>query len=412
MAARRRQKNPAAFAGVGDGLENSTDSIGAEGSKESSQKEKQKQKVDYERASQRASALREMHMAPLPLVIAIMLCSGTMWVLAFRDVFATGRSILGPADDAMQHFIKSARFFEDSSGWKSQQGGLSTIKAVTTDENDMGGLFVRKAAGAVALAVHSQKLVPFLFQPDGAHWAFGHLAPVLVTSSIGNMAVAAFYATYAEDLKGAGAGQMSMLTCSILTLEAIIMLGYAISTWRGKRKFRLSGELPAGKTPSSVPSRIVARTVAIVSGVISLIAIRDLCFTGQIISVIPRDEIYLEWTNAFFHSPPPGTVEAEENGLEAPLYIGDKFISQLLALNLLVSCFHKFASGFLIRMGKDGSGEVKGKIFWTSQALGDGLLLFILRLFAPAAKSASLDLRWHLMTLGYETFILALYGFA
>mmetsp|Transcript_33849 Transcript_33849/g.62678 ORF Transcript_33849/g.62678 Transcript_33849/m.62678 type:complete len:204 (-) Transcript_33849:265-876(-) len=185
------------------------------------------------------------------------------------------------------------------------------------------------------------------------------------------------------------------------------------STSRNRLHFSTTpnGKLPAGKSPSSVPSRIVARTVTIASGAIALVAFRDLCFPGQIMSAIPRDDVYLEWTNAFFHSPPSGTVEAEENGLEAPLYIGDKFISQLLALHLLVSCIHKFASSFLIRTGKDGSGEVKGKIYWRSQALGDGMLLFIFRLFAPAAKSASLDLRWHLMTIGYETFILALYGY-
>mmetsp|Transcript_43453 Transcript_43453/g.132194 ORF Transcript_43453/g.132194 Transcript_43453/m.132194 type:complete len:410 (-) Transcript_43453:634-1863(-) len=408
MTARRRVKEPETVAAVSNEAENSSV---AKSDRALMLKEKKHRHADAELEKRKANSLREMHFAPMALVISIMICSGVMWVMAFRDVFATGSSILGPIDDAMQHFTKSTDFFEESKGWKSQQGGLSTVKSATTDDNNMGGLFVRKMAGAASLAVHSQKIVPFIFQPDGAHWARGHFIPVLFASALGNVAIAGFYTIYAEDLKGAGAGQMSMVICSLLLVEAIIMLGYAISASRGKEKCGGNVKLPAGKTPNSVPSRIVARTVTIASGAIAFIAIRDLFFPGQIITLIPRDDVYLEWTNAFFHSPPPGTAEAEENGLEAPLYVGDKFISQLLAMHLLISCFHKFTSVFLIRTGKDGSGEIKSKNFWKSQALGDGLLLFILRLFTSAAKSASLDIRWHLMMLGYETFILALYGF-
>ena len=42
-----------------------------------------------------------MHLAPLPLVMMVLLCSGALWVLSFRDVMATGRSIAGGMDDAM-----------------------------------------------------------------------------------------------------------------------------------------------------------------------------------------------------------------------------------------------------------------------------------------------------------------------
>ena len=64
-------------------------------------------------------------------------------------------------------------------------------------------------------------------------------------------------------------------------------------------------------------------------------------------------------------------------------------------------------------MGKvdnvDRSGLVSSKMIWKAQAFGDMLLLGMLRLFTPAAKSASLDLRWHLMLVAYEAFILCEY---
>lgn len=172
--------------------------------------------------------------------------------------------------------------------------------------------------------------------------------------------------------------------------------------------------------PRSLPSRIVARTVMIVSSLIGVISARDIFFPGNILSFIPRDDIYLEWTNAFFHSPPPDTVEADEHGLEAPLFAGDKFVAQLLGMYLLLGCMFKFASALAWLKGSrsigkidhvDRSGVVSSKMIWKAQAIGNMLILGILRLFAPAAKSASLDLRWHLMLVAYEMFILLMYGF-
>jgi hypothetical protein len=163
--------------------------------------------------------------------------------------------------------------------------------------------------------------------------------------------------------------------------------------------------MPEGKTPESVTSRIVARTVAAVSTCMALIAARDLFMPGYILP-LPRDDIYLEWTNALLHSPPQGSVEEEEHGLEAALYIGDKFVSQLMALNILILCAYKFYSGFFIKFGSDGSGLIKCKMIWHTQCIGDVLILLMLRIFSSAALTASLDLRWHLMLVAYEGFIL------
>ena len=65
-------------------------------------KNQQKQRLDEKVKSQRSAEFRGMHFVPLPLVVIILVCSGFMWVMAFRDVMATGRSIGGPMDDAMQ----------------------------------------------------------------------------------------------------------------------------------------------------------------------------------------------------------------------------------------------------------------------------------------------------------------------
>ena len=268
----------------------------------------------------------------------------------------------------------------------------------------MGGLFVRKLAGASALGVHSQKLFPLLFQPAEAHWANGHFSPMLFTTVVGNLAITGFYAAYADELKGSGADQLSFLTCALLIFESIVILGYAFSSWRNSKA--QSSTLPPGKSASSIPCRIVMRTVTIASGMTSVIAIRDLFFPGQIISPIPRDDIYLEWTNAFMHSPPPGSIEDQENGLESALYVGDKFISQYMALHMLILCFQKFTTAFFIRTGKDGSGAIKCRIFWKVQVFSGALVTFMFRLFANSATTASLDLRWHLMLLAYETFII------
>jgi hypothetical protein len=40
------------------------------------------------------------HLPPLPLVLAILLCSGFMFVLGMRDMMSTGKIILGESDAA------------------------------------------------------------------------------------------------------------------------------------------------------------------------------------------------------------------------------------------------------------------------------------------------------------------------
>merc|ERR1712232_1394685 len=112
------------------------------------------------------------------------------------------------------------------------------------------------------------------------------------------------------------------------------------------------------------------------------------------------------------HSPPLNSPEEVTYGILSPLLVGEKFCSRLMGLYLLLGCMQKFVGSFVVRIGKDGiSGAISTKMFWTVQALGDGLLLFVLRIFSSAAKSANLDLRWHIMSLGYETGILALMAF-
>lgn len=301
-------------------------------------------------------------------------------------------------------FTKSTVFFDDSKGWKSQQGGLSAIQQVTTDANNMGGLFLRKVGGAAMLAVQSQKLIPLLFHPSGAMWNAGHFRPLLMTAAISNLFVAAFYASYLQDFSAADADSLPLLFILAMIVETLVIVFYLLAQKNTART--RSVVMPEGKTPSSVTSRIVTRTILIVSGFRVLIAARDLFFPGQSIDVIPRDDIYLEWTGAFLHSPPDGSVEADEGSMTSPLYIGDKYLSQLMALSVLILCLYKFVTALLIRYGKDGSGLIKCKMIWRVQTLGDVMITFLFRLFAPAALSASLDLRWHLMAFGYETVIL------
>uniref|UniRef100_A0A6U3QH34 Uncharacterized protein n=1 Tax=Ditylum brightwellii TaxID=49249 RepID=A0A6U3QH34_9STRA len=402
MAARRRQNASKANAALATNDTNRTI--------KSAKKEQEKKAVDDKIESNKLAETKAAYLAPLPLVMIVLLCSGFLWMLAFRDVMATGRPILGAMDEAMLLFTKSTSFFDDRNGFKSSAGGLSTIKTATTDENNMGGLFVRKVGGAAAIAVHSQKLIPLLFQPGDAYWKMGHFNPMLYTAILGNMAIATFYIFYLDDLKAAGAGKLSMTIVTLLMFEAAVMLSYVLTA---KQKVFVPAKSSSigSKSPSSVTNRIVSRTVAIVSSAIGIIACRDLFFPGQILSPIPRDDIYLEWTGAFFHSPPADEPESEEYELEAPLFIGDKFVSQYLGLNMLIMCLFKFTSAFMIKYGRDRSGPTKCKIIWRAQALGQGLVLFLFRLFTPAAKSASLDLRWHLMMLAYEAFILGLYGY-
>ena len=64
-------------------------------------KSRQRGKLDKAVIEQKKNEIKALHLAPLPLVFTVMICSGMMWVLAFRDVFATGRSIMGEMDAAM-----------------------------------------------------------------------------------------------------------------------------------------------------------------------------------------------------------------------------------------------------------------------------------------------------------------------
>lgn len=315
----------------------------------------------------------------------------------------------------LQTFTNSLGFFDDSRGWKSTQGGLSSIQPVTTDANNMGGLFVRKIGGAALLAWQLQKLWPMLLHPIQARWVRGHFRPMLWTSLVADVALAAFYGSYHDDLAAAGADTMPLYFISALLVEATMIAFYLVQSTMSSATTKSQSRGPAvampdGKTPSSVVSRIVARTTLIVSGAVAIVAGRDLFFPGVILSWVPRDDIYLEWTGALIHSPPEGSPEAVEHGMEMTLHVGEKFLSQIMALNVLLVCLYKAVAAFGIRFGSDGSGSVKARMIWRAQAVGSALILYVFRLFASAATSASLDLRWHLMMLAYETLILGLYG--
>jgi len=218
-----------------------------------------------------------------------------------------------------------------------------------------------------------------------------------------------FYAMYLPDLAAAGADGLANTFMAVLCIESMVILSYLYSSRKVTGGPAVA--MTDGKNPSSLPSRIVCRTVLVCTGAVSLIAGRDLFFPGKIISFVPRDDIYLEWTNAFFHSPPEGTMESEENGMMTELFVGDKFLSQFMALNLLLLSLFKLVSGFAIRYGSDGSGLVKARMMWRTLFFGNFMVVIMIRLFASAAVSASLDLRWHIMTLGYETLIFGAYSF-
>ena len=338
-----------------------------------------------------------------------------------------------------QQYTKSTDWFDDSRGWKSKQGGLSTILSVTTDANNMGGLFVRKLCGAAGLAYHTTKIWPVVFQSPpqydmkskngrwvGTSWSAGHFDPLLTLGMIGDLCVSMFYLARMDELKNAGSERIGLAFVLAGLVESFVFGVYLLTrrmNAKATKKTRekednFTGEYDPLEDPDSLPSRIVARTVFIVSSLIAIVSLRDLFFPGIIISFIPRDDIYLEWTGAFLHSPPPDTIEADENGLGAPLFAGDKFVSQLLGLYLSLGCMFKMVSASGWSKGGrslgtvqsvDRSGVVSSRIIWKAQAFGNVLLLGMLRLFTPAAKSASLDLRWHLMLVAYEAFILCEY---
>jgi hypothetical protein len=350
------------------------------------------------------SVLVAEHLPPVSMVCFVLLFSGSLFVLGIRDALATGRVLAGPFDAALQQFTDSTAFY-DGSSWRAAQGGLSSIRSVTTDANNMGGLFVRKVGGAAAAVVHLQKLLPLLFHPEGAEWMAGHFRPLYGMAVMSNLALATFYGVYMRDLVDSGAAMLPIFIIGILVLESIVLLYHLIKKRGTPTRRPPAVAMPDGKTPESVTSRIVARTVAVVSTCMALIAARDLFMPGYIL-MIPRDDIYLEWTNALLHSPPQGSVEEEEQGLEAAMYIGDKFVSQFMALNMLILCAYKFYSAFFVKFGSDGSGLIKCKMIWHAQCIGDVFILLLLRLFSSAALTASLDLRWHLMLVAYEGFIL------
>ncbi|KAL7540558.1 hypothetical protein ACHAWF_006722 [Thalassiosira exigua] len=406
------------------------------------------------------------HLLPLPLVLTALVCSGLLWVASFRDAMSTGKPILDTlgflwgSDDADANYLeytKSTAWFDDSRGWKSKQGGLSTVLAVTTDANNMGGLFVRKMAGAAGMAFHLTKLWPIVFHVPpsceipgakgsggggaksggrprwvGASWAAGHFDPLLTLAAIGDACVALFFLARMEELKSAGAGGLCAAFVTASVVEAFVFGLYLLGRRMGRERTEKSsaartsvpaGGIPLSEDPNSLPSRIAARTVLIVSSLIALISLRDVLLPGTILSFVPRDDIYLEWTGAFLHSPPPDTVEADEHGLEAPLHAGDKLVSQLMGLYLSLGCLFKFASVAGWSKGSRGmgggsrwenadrGGVVSSRMIWRAQAFGDAMILGMLRMFTPASMSASLDLRWHLMLVAYEALILFLYGF-
>jgi hypothetical protein len=273
----------------------------------------------------------------------------------------------------------------------------------------MGGLFLRKVGGAASLAVQLQKILPLLFHPLSSQWKRGHFKPLFATAVLANLALIAFYGIYiTEELSAMGADGLPKVFVGVLLLETIVMLGYLATSSYTKGP---AVALDAGKTPNSIVSRIVARTNLLVSGLILIIAGRDLFLPGTILNFIPRDDIYLEWTGAFLHSPPEGSPEAETNAVDREFFVGEKYLSQFLALNMLIGCLYKFVGAFVIRCRNDGGGQIQAKMIWKSQAIGNAAILYLFRLFSPAAVTASLDFRWHLMLIAYETLILGLYAF-
>lgn len=273
----------------------------------------------------------------------------------------------------------------------------------------MGGFFIRKLGGAAGISVQLQKLIPFLVHPKDSQWIMGHFRPLLWTALVSNLFIVGFYASYLDILKLAGAHQLPLTIMSVLCFESICIFLSLVTAPKAKRGVAVA--LTIGKTPSSSPSNIVRNTCLIVTTFFSIIAARDLFLPGYIIELIPRDDIYLEWTNALLHSPPEGSPEAVDQGLTAPLYIGDKFISQLTALLILINCLYKYVSTLFIRYGSDGSGMIKARMIWRAQTIGCILISLVYRIFTSAAASAHLDMRWHIMLLVYETIILITYSY-
>ena len=270
----------------------------------------------------------------------------------------------------------------------------------------MGGFFVRKVAGGAGCVVQLHKIIPLVFlQEPNAQWRLGHYQHILLPAILGNIAIVLFYFSYWDDLTSSRAQTIPLLAIAALLIESAVMMTYCIMI-RSSRKPRLPAiAMPPGKTPNSFVSNITTRTTCIVTTLITILAARDLFFSGVIIDIVPRDDIYLEWTNALLHSPPKNTPESIDHGMESPLYVGDKFISQLGALYLLILCCYKYVSTIILRFGNNGSGSIKARMIWKVSCIGDAAFLLCFRLFSHAAKSASYDTHYHLVLLSYEAII-------
>ena len=68
--------------------------------KQTDLKSQQKNKLEKEVKEKLRQKAVNAYFPPLPLVLTILICSGFMWMLAFRDMMATGKSLIGPMDDA------------------------------------------------------------------------------------------------------------------------------------------------------------------------------------------------------------------------------------------------------------------------------------------------------------------------
>jgi hypothetical protein len=306
-------------------------------------------------------------------------------------------------------------------------GGFSAVTSVSTDANNMGGFFVRKLVGATALGLQLHKLLPLvlLTTPENAPPFGRHYGWILLSGLLSNLCLAGFLASYLADLRDADAWQIpaAMMGCAVL--ESIVFLYYftTMCIVRHNKKAVPSQRLgnatavmafQDGKTPNSLVSNIVARTVAICSSAMLMYGVRDWLFAGRTIPFIPYDDLYLEWTNAYLHSPPVGSPEYIEQGIgAASFHIGDQYVCQLAGLQLTLLCLYKLLSSWTIRLGNDGgrTGLATARLVWQPAALANLLLLFLLRVFTSAATSASCHFRYHLMVLAYEAFIVGLYAF-
>lgn len=314
-----------------------------------------------------------------------------------------------------QNFTKSTQWLDEARGWKSTQGGFSAVAQVTTDANQMGGFFVRKLAGAATVGVQLHKMWPLLVTTSGVvSYSNRHYRTFLWLGLCVDVAVLAFLYSSRRVLQAHGAWELPQWACGVLVVEALVWLYYA-ATYNNNNTASTTNSAVAlhGKTPNSLPSNIVARTVVLVGAWPVAMCLRDVFAPGRILSLTLRDDVYLEWTNAFYHSPPMGTLEWDDHAADAHLYAGDKFISQLCAVQLLcVFLYTLVGSCGGVRYGADGSGpRVAAGLYWQAATLAHVCIFLVLRVFASAAVSASWNVQWHIMAWGYETFVVGLFAF-